>query len=356
MKIILAGLTNIINYGDQFIAYSVEHLVKKSFPSVNIEMLDFEGFIPSVKDKILIKATGVWIKLKSTKLVYATFKQRCYHRFAQQIENADGIIFICGSFKYGTQYLWAYYSIIIEIAQKYNVPVMFDAMNVQNYNSKNLKCMILKKHLNYPCVKMFTTRDGEAGVVKLNNYYKTNDSLKIYPVGDPAYWIKECYGIDRNCLNDVIGINLIRGNIFLDYGGKITEDRLLQIYSDFIRKLDDGGYKWELFTNGMHEDFDFGKKLLKKIEKEDVTIREPQSAKELVNIISSYSRILGARLHACICAYSLNIPIVGFFWDEKLVHFSEMANIEKYFVKEQELSGLVLYQKMIDTQKLEYNQ
>lgn len=133
----------------------------------------------------------------------------------KNISTCDAIIFSCGSFKYGTQDLWIQYSVIVDYADEHNIPIMFDAMNVQKYDETNYKCLYLKEHLNRPCVKYFTSRDGQAGVNRLQRDYVENSKLIVLPAADPAFWIPETYGVTRNVYSQLIGINVIAANRFI---------------------------------------------------------------------------------------------------------------------------------------------
>ena len=81
----------------------------------------------------------------------------------------------------------------------------------------------------------------------------------------------------------------------------------------------------------------------------------PQSAKHLTEMIAGYKGIVGARLHACICAYSLDVPLVGFIWDEKMLRFAQMSGLERNFLTEEELSGDAIYDRMNEMLHVEYD-
>jgi len=119
------------------------------------------------------------------------------------------------------------------------------------------------------------------------------------------------------------------------------------MYCQLLEYLDKKNIPWELFINGMRKDYLFGRKVLEKYGNQDIEIVCPSSAIEAVKKISSYKVILGARLHACICAYSLDIPLAGINWDEKLKHFSEIAKIEDLFFSEKTIKNNSLGEKLV---------
>ncbi len=359
MKVVITGLIDYINYGDQFIARCVEYLVQQVKSDVELVELSFIYHTDSLPHKIMYKAFKYCQNKHDYPKAYKLLRTMNKTAYENAIKDADAIIFAGGSFKYGTQLIWAYYSIIVELANKYGIPVMFDAMNVQNYKDDDWRCVCLKQHLNYPSVKMFTSRDGMAGVNRINQSYKTNSELLVFPAGDPAYWIKECYGINKDNESKKIGINLIQTKNFVNYGGSLSNDDVMIIYERLITELVNNNYEYELFTNGLQGDYKMGLELKERLNEKGIRlldIRVPQNDRDLVEIISQYKIIVGARLHACICAYSLDIPVVGIVWDEKLLHFSEMAKIENSFFDEKSLSGYTLYESVIKNMEREYDQ
>ncbi|MDE5777322.1 MAG: polysaccharide pyruvyl transferase family protein [Lachnospiraceae bacterium] len=348
-KIVLMGLVDLENYGEQFLADTVEYLVGRKYQAVSVDFRPPKKNLRHLLYWILLVLSKVFsFSQKSYKLLFWGISLLTRKYYAEQIKNADMIIFACGSYKYRTQKLWAYYSVAIEEAQKLNIPVMFDAMNIQNFDESDWRCRCLQTHTNYPCVKCFTTRDGVAGLEKLKRYYINRDSdIKVEMVGDPAFWIPECYDVQKSNSAKKVGVNLIRSKIFLQYGYNVTEEQLIDFYCNVIHKLEDSGIEWELFTNGLEKDYQLGKTVLKKCGMEERNIVVPDSAKQLVKLIAGYKAILGARLHSCICAYALDVPLVGFIWDEKLLRFSQIAGIESFFLTEGELDAEQFYTKFM---------
>ena len=342
------GLVGWDNYGEQFLAKTVDYLVGEQYETKPIDFRPFQ-----LRFRYLIYAGMVAItnlfpgKHKPYPLILFGVKLWTKRYYRKQLKDCDALIFACGSYKYGTQKLWAHYAVAIDTAQKLGIPVMFNAMNVQKYNGTDWRCRCLTHYSNYPCVKMFTTRDGEVGVKRLKKDYLKNEHVPVIAVGDAAFWIPECYNVQRKQEHDVIGINLIRGDVFADYGYSVTEMQLADLYCDLLKLLDEKELKWELFTNGLDVDYKFGQTVLKQYGKEDISIRVPNSDRDLVLMISGYKSVVGSRLHACICAYSLNVPFVGFIWDEKLVRFSEIIDRKDYFVSEDQMQAELLYEKLV---------
>ena len=135
--------------------------------------------------------------------------------------------------------------------------------------------------------------------------------------------------MDTRCISSkqrfeggVIGINLVRKDIHADYGEQtFTPTQLLNLYKGIIEELNKREYEWELFCNGMPEDYAVGVELLQTLGLPANKLRRaPHTGIDLVNNRSKYKAVFGARLHACITSVSLGVPVAGLLWDKKL-HF-----------------------------------
>lgn len=356
-KVAIMGLVNWVNYGEQFLANTVEYLVGSDYDTKNIDFRPERnpfGYLIYYAAVILDKILFFW--KESARLILFGVKCLCKKYYMDNLQECKAIIFACGSYKYGTQKLWAYYSVAIEVAEQLGIPVMFDAVNIQDYSDSDWRCQCLKQHTNYSCVKVFTTRDGEYGLDKLRScYLEKESSVYSEAVGDPAFWIPECYQLNRSPNANKIGVNLIRSGIFSDYGYAFGEEQLIDLYCNLFKALDEKGIEWELFTNGLKVDYDTGKSILQKCDMTDRPIIVPQSPRQLVELIAGYKGIIGARLHACICAYSIDVPMVGFIWDEKMLRFAQITGTENNFLSADELTGEALCERIQTVLNGEYN-
>ena len=67
----------------------------------------------------------------------------------------------------------------------------------------------------------------------------------------------EIFDIHKQSSN-IIGIGLIRRNIYQSYGNKFSNEQLLNVYKQLIKELDKRNQEWLLFCNGMPDDYNFG--------------------------------------------------------------------------------------------------
>lgn len=361
-KILILGLEEIHNYGENFLLdclqYSVQLHGGVSTVTGNLEPAMGLGeklpYYALMSASRMLRRAGD--RNGAARLEYRAVKGRCAGLYARLMEDADGLIFGAGSYKYGTQKLWAYYSLAVEMAGARGIPVMFNAMNIQQYDGSDWKCRFLADRSARPNVRVITTRDGEEGVRRLRSDYGIPPETLCAPVGDMAYWIPACYGIRRSGRQDTVGVNIISGKIFTRYGGSLSESEAMRFYVRILRGLDRARIPWKLYTNGMQEDYAFGKKVLKLYGAggENKEVIRPGTPEDLLRLIASCRMILGARLHSCIAAYSMDVPLVGFYWDEKMRHFADLAGIGDLFFEEEDLKGKRLGRRLLEVYRTGY--
>ncbi len=350
-RIAVFNILNINNHGDRFIADCVRYLLDRtSDEQTRVTVNNLEASM-SEPMHFLYRALLRFSKLFAghsfaDKIVLTAVFLRNKQAYQKILAESDAVIIGGGSLKYGTQKVWADYSLLIETAAKRHIPVMFNAVNVQKADPGIWKCRYLKDHLHYENVAMITTRDGEAGVKRLKEEYGVKTVCAA--VGDPAFRIPECYGIQKHTDRKIAGINVINGRNFRTYGGTMTEDQVVSLYREILQELDRRHIPWELFTNGMAPDLRFAEKIVSGFGDRVPEVYVPETAEDLAEKIASYRVILGGRLHACICAYALDIPFTGFYWDEKLVRFAEMAKTEDLFFSESALDPIAVADKLED--------
>lgn len=108
-----------------------------------------------------------------------------------------------------------------------------------------------------------------------------------------------------------------------------------------------GGGEWVLFCNGMQLDYEVGKEIIQELHlPNEKLLPVPKSGRELVEMIAGFDAIFGARLHACITAVSLGVPVSGLLWDDKLDFFSRTMKIRQYFLEVKELRGCIVVDKI----------
>lgn len=357
-KIVIFSLESIANGGDQMLGDTTEFLISDA----NDVKISRAQLMPRdtqfVKDNYL-KVAISHIAFSIAEKLPDFFKYRLYNwgykfryssYYKSVISKADKIIFGIGMLKYSTQDFSYMFECINKIATKMNVPVLMSAMSVEKPIESDYRFRQVVRAVNYPCVKAITTRDGQKGLDRLRKHYIKRDSLKSDFVGDPALWAPECYGIRKGSLHTPakLGIGLVRTDIYEDYKNDVSKEQLENMYRELIRLvIEDGRFDFYLFCNGMERDIEFGRQLIKEFNlPESKLLEKPKTAKELLELVSGFDLVFGARLHACITSVSLGVPVSGLLWDNKLDYFSETMGIRDYFNDAPEVNGRCVYAKL----------
>ena len=146
----------------------------------------------------------------------------------------------------------------------------------------------------------------------------------------------------------LIGIGVIRGDIFENYGTRLSENRLVEIYGEVLKRLKEEGREFKLFCNGYKPDYLFAKKVLEYAGLEEAyLLKRAESHEELVRQISGFQGVLAARLHACIISYSLEIPVVCLCWNDKLKYFGEETGHPERFLSPEDFSTETIVERVL---------
>ena len=351
-KIAVVGLYAIKNAGDNILCEVTQYLLQQEDPSIKIVEVDvnpraksYRGLekIPFFISKVLIKISGYVFQYENSskfRYIYEYFMWwlKINRKFKKQFKGVDAIVFAGGGFlKFRTQGLNYYVEQIVKIAEKNNIPIMMNGVGIEGYSETDIRCQRLKRAINKDCMKVITTRDD---IDTLQNLYIENPNIKTARVGDPELWVPECYSVNRDKNpSPVIGINVIRGRVYQAYGNTLSEFQLMNFYKKLIAGVEDRGWEWVLFSNGMASDQKFGRQLLKGLGYTDFRklLNPPANSLDFLNLIRSFRCVFGARLHACITSYALDVPVVGLIWSEKLRIFAEVIGKKNAFFEEEDL-------------------
>lgn len=341
--VLLFSLESINNAGDEILRVTTEYLIKQisSCRILRIQLKprkeDMHGlnrlcwYLGTILRKISKFIPNLNLSYRVKNLGYVVAYNEL---FKTTIKEVDKVILPIGMLKYSTQDFSYVFNMITSICSKLGKPVLMSGMSPEIENNNDWRYKQLVSAVNESSVKMITTRDGQKGVdIILSQYLKR--AIPCDYVGDPALWIPETYNLKR-CIKKAypptIGINIIRNGIFKDYNKSFTDDELFELYSELIRLLDEKGWSWKVFCNGIKSDWKVIEHIASVLNiQTDRICPIPQNGNEFVNMISHFDAVFGARLHTCITSVSLSIPVVGFVWDDKIKYFSETMGIERFF-------------------------
>lgn len=252
------------------------------------------------------------------------------------IRDADVVVFGgAPMFNYTYQIFYERTSMIVDLAQKWNIPVIFSAVGVEQFDESDERARRIKNALNQSCVKMITTRDG----MKLLERIKERPDLKIGKVSDPAVFadrIMEKYDRRRSSENlrqmpedempprKKIGVFVLRADGFVNNGYSFSRYQAAQFWVDLARELEMRGYDYEFLTSGH-----FGDEAVLDALARDYGIPEGKclfamnTPEMLAERVSGFDGIISCRLHPSITAYAFGIPAVGIVWNAKVPGFYE---------------------------------
>lgn len=313
VKVLITGLMQCKNYGDVVISDCTSYLIKEAAKESGIRMLKISKLdIRRQKDK----------------------------KNLNRVRNSDLIVFPGGGFiKYKQENFPVEMGRIASRAEHYGIPVIYNAMGVEDYDENHTSCIEMQNMLNLYSNKYITSRDFHD---LLNSTYLKDSALKAKRVADPAVYAHQVYGISRDKDSEVIGLGVARHGLFSDHGIPLSGEDMLSVWVNIISKLDREGIKWKLFTNGLRQDEEFLTDLLVRLGKENdrnsVALKAPETSQELVRNIASFSGLIATRMHANIIAFSLSIPSVAFVWNDKLRFFGASIDCSHRYLEYQKIT------------------
>lgn len=334
MKILIIGELYSDNLGDGIIFDNIKRLLESYLnkSKIEIDFADLSCRKGYSEEKSNVKHENINILKKMIhKSEYITYK-------IQDIKKKKYIKFVCNKKRYdiaifaGGQLIMPYFTFqiynFVKYLSKKGTKIIFNACGVSKINSLILQYK-MKKALNDRNVIQITSRDD---VNKIKQKYVKSCTNKVEKTYDPAIYTNETYNIKKKDNSEVIGLGIM--NV-----ASIPKKELMDFWKETIDKLNEKGYKWQMFCNGNKEDYEFACECLNTfgIEKNNEIIADrPNRPKKLVEIIAQYNSIISFRLHSHIIAYSLDIPTVAIIWDEKVKIFFKDLQLEERCFKIEE--------------------
>lgn len=323
------------NVGDQVIEACDIALIETVMKNLNISPDRY---------KISSRAAGI-----VSQAYLETRKPELLSSAEKAIKKADIVIFGGAPlFNYLYQIFYERTAVTLELAQKYNKPVIFSAIGVERYDEGNKKCQRLKQTLNFDCVKQITTRDDYPLLKK----YKENEQLTIGKVSDPAVFagkVFEKFTVSpQSASARKVGIFILRANGFKDNKINFSREDAAKLWIDLAALLEQKGYDYEFLTSGHFGDEAFLDFLIRKYGvKESKCVFNINSPEQLIGRISSYTAVVSCRLHPSIISYSLDVPSIGIVWNPKVKGFYEAIGYSDRLMQTEGLQAEMIVDKII---------
>lgn len=231
---------------------------------------------------------------------------------------------------------------LIRMAEQLNIPIVLNAVGVEDYDPNDYRCRRMKKYLNKEIVKHITTRDDIDTLY--NKYYDGHPNIPCYAVADSAVWSSDCFNVSLKNQDSIqIGLCVARGNLFVDNGVSVPEKQLIELYVELVEHLVNDGYEVTVFTNGANCDknmaFEVGGRIKDRYRSKvnvwfpDKNSNRKNEAVCLIDKISTFKAVIATRLHACIISYSLGVPCVGLVWNDKLIFWGKNISCEENYIR-----------------------
>ncbi|MBR2844013.1 MAG: polysaccharide pyruvyl transferase family protein [Solobacterium sp.] len=373
-NIVLVGLQYDNNIGDQAIFYATRCLldeVLKDYPDEEIEIrcMDMVGRsemgVNPIKGKVESKQSPVYLslvrfakkirtlrkyanhyslfKLSVSKKEYEKVEQMSILNCSQHFdENTVGVLFTGGGIiKFHKQMFHVYMRTIINYAHERNIPVMISAAGIEGYDEKDQRCIALKQALTCSSVKVITTRDDLSNLEK----YCGGSSQVIAQVADPACSLSRFIpAAEHSERRRVVGICLIRPEIFDDYGIKVSEKELFELWKTLYLKITAAGDACRFFITGTVPDQKTMEKFreylcVKTPADASVFCPRPMSVKDLTDIITGCDAVIASRLHASIIAYAYRVPCTALVWNVKQRIFGKVIGHPERFIEREHFNA-----------------
>ncbi|MDD6481408.1 MAG: polysaccharide pyruvyl transferase family protein [Lachnospiraceae bacterium] len=311
------------NVGDQVIEASDIALIHAVMKNLNVNKSQY---------KINSRSASI-----VTKKYMATRDQKLLKGAEKAIQEADLVLFGGAPvFNYHYQNFYERTAITLELAKKYDKPVIFSAIGVESYDEKSKKCQRLKATLNFDCVKQITTRDGLEALEK----YIEKDDITIGRVSDPAVFCAPVFSNYATKKNEKkrffsrvsleenenkkkkIGIFVLRANGFKDNHVDFSREEAAELWLDVIRELKKREYDYELLSSGHFGDESFLDYLIRNYNvSQSKCVFNMNLPEILLKQMSDYDGVITCRLHPSIISFSMNIPAVSLVWNSKVTGF-----------------------------------
>lgn len=330
-KILLLTNRDSDNLGDQVIEACDIALISAVMKNLGFDENQF---------KIISRAASI-ISQK-----YAATQDPALLKTATRLIKKSDLVVFGGApvFNYAYQPFYERTAVTLEIAKKFNKPVLFSAIGVEGYNQNSKKCQRLKKTLNFDIVKQITTRDDFESLKQ----YKDSDHITIDKVSDPAVFtsaVFKDFTVSANA-KKTIGIFILRSYGFVDNGFDFTREEAAQLWLDLIRDLEKKGYDYELITSGHFGDEAFLDYLIRHYNvPSKKCVFNMNTPEKLIQKISSYAGVVSTRLHPNIISFSLNVPSIGVIWNNKVKEFYTSIGYPERIVEVDNISSA----KIIET-------
>lgn len=356
MKILIIGDLYSANLGDGVICENVKEIIKKenNEKELQIKLVDIyckNGYIKHEQNQIKEKKKNISdlirnIIYKSEFITYKIQDIKTKKKIKKICEEHYDLAIFAGGHLFIPYFTFQIYN-FVKYLSKNNVKIIFNGCGVGKIKSPILIFKI-RKALKNKNILYVSSRDN---IDMLKQKYMRKSNIEIRKTYDPAIFTRDNYNITKNENSKTIGIGVMKI-------GKISEDILIEFWKKIIEKLNQEGYKWQIFCNGNKDDYILSCKILERMNlpiEEEYIAKRPTVPSELVKTISMYQCLVSCRLHSHIIAYSLDIPTIAIIWDEKIKFFFKNLSLEERCFELEDRNVDQIINKLVEIKDTHYD-
>lgn len=325
MRILLIGECYSSNLGDGVICDTVANLIKEKYNNAVITRFDLSGRsdFGQYHTQYLDTKSFAWL----CRIEYRIPWLINWHPFFREFKKDDiryaislgylntvlkdqyDLAIFAGGSLFMDYFAGMLYCVTYEL-NKRKIPMIFHACGMSTLNNNSIK--LLSKALSRKYVKSISLRDSE------ESFEKTFPKIRYCSTYDTAF---NCYRFFKRSshIEANIGIGVI----------SLKEYRVFQ--TELIKYLLKTNISWKLFTNGA--DYETAKSILIELGIDNSNISKylldrPLTPAELVNTVTSFSKIISFRMHSQIIASAYGIESLGLIWDNKVFEMYKRLDLE----------------------------
>ncbi|EKF19959.1 polysaccharide pyruvyl transferase [Nitratireductor pacificus pht-3B] len=235
---------------------------------------------------------------------------------------------------------------VLECARRSGRPVGVFAVGVGGYWSRRAKQLF--GQLRDCDVFHLSVRDREAA----GNWQRHFDGWRAARVvPDPGLLARSlaAAAVPRgDAASPMIGICVTHPVILRRHGGGAIPLLKAADYTALVRWLLQAGCGVTLFTNGATEDQRFLEQVAVTLPAGAAVAPPPRAPEDLVALIGGFDGVAAHRLHACIVAYALGVPHVGFGWDGKVESFFQAVGRQRFFMSGEDAGAERIGERMLE--------
>lgn len=342
-RVVVVGEALSPNLGDRVIADCLRHIVASAVPDAIVESLDLSqrtsenaqhvqanGLVGSVQTilngRLVNSAISRGILSVSTRN-YISWRanRRRRRRWLREVFSGAEHVLIGGGQLLADNDLDFPLKIldVAEVAASLNIRWSYVGCGVGNSWSS------YARHLFSRAVRGctgITVRDAESAA-RLRRWIPELDA-RLCTTFDLALNCAEVYDIQPRA-KTAVGLGVTAPSILrrhaAEASSQLSNDAVYRFWVEGARRLIASGYKVCLFTNGHEADQKFAEQVREGLSGDVQLKSRPVSARQLIEMISSFSSVIAHRLHSCVIARALSVPVVGLVWDDKISHFFDQC-------------------------------